>query len=139
MRAYSQDLRERALALHASGVRPVEIARRLSVSVVWVHRVLRRHRETGVKTALAMGGHRPRKLAGCEALLLGWMSERSDTTLEEYREKLRREGICVGRMTVARTLKRLGVSLKKNRARRRAGQAGRSRAARGMAARPARA
>lgn len=118
---YSQDLRERVIALVKRGMSRREVARLcdLGVSTVinWVHREL----ETGSSAAKPMGGDRRSRLTGEHR---GWLLERvaaaPDLTLEELREELKQQGISVGYGTVWRFFKREEITFKKNRVRRRA-------------------
>ena len=59
MAAYSQDLRERVLRGLERGERPVDIARRLEVTRVWVYQVKARYASEGERCSRAIGGWAP--------------------------------------------------------------------------------
>jgi len=111
MRAYSMDLRVRVLADCDLGVSAKQVAEKYSVSVAWVRRLKQRRRESGeVGPRVAKAGPRP-KLFGKEQRLQELVAQAPDATLEELRQKL---GLAVSVATVWRTLKALGLTLKKS-------------------------
>lgn len=59
MAAYSQDLPERVLRGLARGERPVDIARRLEVTQVWMYQVKNRYESSGEPCSHKVGGYRP--------------------------------------------------------------------------------
>lgn len=114
MLAYSQDLRDRALAAHRRGEGAVSIARRLEVSRLWVWRVVRRAETDGVATALKPGRRRRSVLDPLEAEIRGWIAERPDLTLEEMRARLLAEhGVRTAVSNLWRRLDRWGLTFKK--------------------------
>lgn len=96
-------------------------------------------RETGRRTAERQGGdRRSEKIEAYRSVILAAIKEKVDISLSEIAEMLRREhGASFAPSTVWRFLDRHAMTLKKNRARSRAGQARRRRAAQGLAGRPA--
>jgi transposase len=112
MKAYSQDLRERVVRAcdEGRGTRPY-LAKLFGVSTAWIRRLLQRRRETGSIAALPPAGGSPPKMDAdrCGRLLL-LVAEQPDATLAELRDRL---GAPVHLSTVARTLARLGLTVKK--------------------------
>jgi transposase len=113
MKAYSQDLRERVVRAcdEGRGTRPY-LAKLFGVSTAWIRRLLQRRRETGSIAALPPAGGSPPKMDAdrCGRLLL-LVAEQPDATLAELRDRL---GAPVHLSTVARTLARLGLTVKKS-------------------------
>lgn len=113
MQAYSMDLRVRVLADCDLGMATKKVAEKYSVSVAWVRRLKQRRRESGeVEPRVAKPGPKP-KLSGKEQRLEELVAQEPDATLEELRSKL---GMAVSVVTVWRSLKALGLTLKKSRA-----------------------
>lgn len=111
MRAYSMDLRERVLADCDAGVRTISVARKFSVSASWIRRLKQRRRESGeIAPRRGKTGPKP-KLAEYEEKLEELVREKPDATLSELRDKV---GVKVSLNTVWRTLKALGLTLKKS-------------------------
>jgi transposase len=104
-------------------------------AVRWVHT----WRETGGRAAKRQGGdRRSERIEANRGVILGAIEEKIDLTLTEITEMLRLEhGASFAPSTVWRFLDRHTMTLKKNCARSRAGQARRRRAARGLVAGPA--
>jgi transposase len=112
MKAYSQDLRERVVRAcdEGRGTRPY-LAELFGVSTAWIRRLLQRRRETGSFAALPRGGGSAAKMDSdrCGRLLV-LVAEQPDATLAELRDRLQAP---VHLSTVARTLARLGLTVKK--------------------------
>ena len=120
-KSLSQDLRSRLISAVAGGMSRRAAAERFGVSAASAVRWVRAWRETGRRAAKRQGGDR--------------RSER--ITLGEIAEMLRREHRATfAPSTVWRFLDRHAMTLKKNGARSRAGQARRRRAAQGLVGRP---
>lgn len=114
--AYSMDLRERvARAFDASGDAE-EVAATFGVSRAWVHRLTHPRRETGSLERRKQTKFRSRVLAGQEQRLAALVAARPDVTLAELREALPTRAAL---STLWLEIDRLGLSLKKNRTRRR--------------------
>jgi len=131
---YSQDLRDRVIGAAESGS-SARAAGRLfgvseSVAIKWVER----RRRTGSKSAKRMGGYKRSALDAHADVVLGLVSECPDMTIEEIRAALRAQDIVTGYSSVRRFFQRHRISLKKNRARQRAGASRRGRGAAKMAA-----
>jgi transposase len=115
--AYSIDLRERVLkAWHASGDAD-DVAATFGVSRAWVHRLAQRHRETGSIAPRKQTKFRARVLAGQEDRLKALINATPDATLAELRETL---PTTAALSTLWLEIDRLGLTVKKNRTRRRA-------------------
>src|SRR5262245_18898812 len=116
MAPYSMDLRERvAKAFDASGDAD-EVAATFDVSRAWVHRLTQRQRESGSLAPRKPTKFRPRVLAGQEARLAALIAARPDATFAELRDSL---PTATALSTLWLEIDRLGLSLKKNRTRRR--------------------
>lgn len=115
-RAYSQDLRDRIVrAVDAGGSRR-STAAKFEVSVSFVIRLVQRWRATGCAKARDTGGRQRHRLEPHGALVDRLLAARRDTTLEELREALGREGVTVSRSAVDRYLTARGLTRKKRRA-----------------------
>jgi len=111
------DLRERVLkAWDASGDAD-DVAATFGVSRAWVHRLAQRHRETGSIAPRQQTKFRARVLAGQEQRLKTLVDAQPDATLAELREGL---PTAAALSTLWLELDRLGLTVKKNRTRRRA-------------------
>src|SRR5712675_1741501 len=129
MAAYSQDLRDRVLRARERGESPTEVARRFEVSRVWVYQVWAQYQETGQRRGLKIGGYRNSRLGGHDDSLRTWIKEEPDITLVELRQRLKAEGIEIGIPALWHHLNQMGLTFKKNAARRRARTTGRAGAA----------
>lgn len=117
MKAYSLDLRKRALAMCDVGRTTREVARAFDVSEPWVRRLKQRRREDGEIAPRPAGGwrHGHFDLARLQQLEV-WLRQHPDATLEGLLGRVGREmGIRCSVMSVCRAVKRLGWSLKKRR------------------------
>ena len=113
--AYSQDLRERVLAVADGGLRVREVARLFKVSISYVYKALERRARTGDAAARRGGGSRAPKLSGHEAALLGHLRSRPDATLAELRRWLfETRGVSVSAGCLWNALDRLGWTPKKS-------------------------
>jgi transposase len=116
MAAYSMDLRERVLrAWDVSGDADL-VAETFEVSRAWVHRLVQRRRETGSISPRKQVKFRSRVLAGQESRLAALITARPDATLAELREAL---PTTAALSTLWLEIDRLGLTVKKNRTRRR--------------------
>src|SRR3954452_17269937 len=87
-RPYSQDLRDRVVALVAGGCSRRAAAKIFSVSVATVVRWSQRFETTGSAAALAMGGRRAHRLVGRRDWLLARIAEKPDLTLRALKAEL---------------------------------------------------
>ena len=112
-RPYSQDLRDRVVASVSGGRSRRTTAKMFSVSVATVVRWSQRFRRTGSAAALAMGGRRPRRLAGKRDWLLARIAEKPDLTLRALRAELAANGIKVSHGALWAFFAREGITFKK--------------------------
>lgn len=102
------------------------VASVFQVSASYVYKALIRRRETGAVEANPGRGHRPRKLTpGQEAALAAHITAHADITLAALQSWLEAEhGVRLSNGALWTAVDRLGLSYKKNVARRRAGSPG---------------
>lgn len=138
-KSLSEDLRCRLISAVAGGMSRRAASERFGVSAASAIRWVRAWRETGRRAAKRQGGdRRSERIEAYRSVILAAIEEKVDITLSEIAEMLRREhGASFAPSTVWRFLDRHAMTLKKNGARGRAGQARRRRAAQGLAGRPA--
>ena len=112
MTPYSQDLRQRVVETIQRGDGSVrQIARRFLVSVSFVVRLLHLYRTTGSVEPRPHGGGNPAVLGPEDwERLRELIRQQPDATLEECRQQL---GLSCSLMTIARTLRKLGLPRKK--------------------------
>src|SRR6202521_4842063 len=130
MAPYSMDLRARVVRAWDASGDAEEVAATFAVSRAWVHRLAQRHRETGSLAPRAQTKFRSRVLAGQEARLAALIAARPDATLAELREAL---PTTAALSTLWLEIDRLGLTVKKNRPRRRTTPARRRRGASAVA------
>jgi len=112
MKALSDDLRLRIHDACQAGEGTAEVAERFAVSDRTVRRLKRRFREDGT-LAPKPGGRGPAPvLAGRMDDLAAAVAERPGDTPAEHRDRL---GLPASRRTVARAMRRLGLTRKKSR------------------------
>lgn len=117
MAPYSLDLRKRVIRACESGMTPAVVATRFDVSVAWVYRLIQRRRETGLITPRQQTKFRGRALSDDEeGRLVALITARPDTTLAELQRALPTRAAL---STLWRVIGRRGLTLKKNRTRRR--------------------
>ena len=112
MSAYSRDLRQRVID---TGERKEgslrQIASRFLVSISFVTRLLRLHRDPGSVDPRPHGGGRPAALGPADLRRLRELiADRPDATLEELRQRL---GVACSIMAIARALRKLKITRKK--------------------------
>ena len=117
MKAYSTDLRERAVASVESGECNIpKAARRYKVSEPSLERWLAQHRKTGNCAPLAQAGGPVRKLAAAEAAIRAAVKAQPDVTLQELCEVVENETqIQSNSSMMYRELVRLKLPRKKSR------------------------
>ena len=122
MRPFSQDLRCRIVAARLDGAGTGEVSQRFAVCRSTVERFWNQHKKLGHVRPGQVGGHRRSKLAEHAKVLGRWIDKKADVTLMELRDRCREElGVKVGVNALWHQLRRMGLSSKKNDARRRAG------------------
>ena len=120
MKPYSLDLRQKVVDAVDNHVGTYEeIALMFGVHVSFIYKLLRRRRETGDIAPAPHGGGARLILDDAALEVLGEIVyENPDATLEELRDYLRKKTrIEVSAMTIWRGLEKLGITLKKKRAR----------------------
>ena len=118
MAAYSLDLRQRVVRACDRGVSAAEVAARFDVSLAWVYRLVQRRRETGSIAPRKQTKFRGRALTRDEEeRLVALITARPDATLAELQHALPTRAAL---STLWRTIDRRGLTVKKNRTRRRA-------------------
>jgi transposase len=121
MKSYSMDLRKRLVAGRQRGKSAEELARLFGVSKRSVERFWKRHLQDGSVEPKQRGGYRRSRLEGHDELLHQWISQQPDLSLEEVCERLLKQlDIRIGTTALWHRLEKLGLSYKKNAARRRA-------------------
>ena len=121
MAAYSMDLRKRVVRACDSGMSAAAVATRFDVSLAWVYRLVQRRRETGSIAPRTQTKFRVRALSSDEEeRLVALITARPDATLAELQHALPTRAAL---STLWRTIDRLGLTVKKNRTRRRAASA----------------
>lgn len=111
-RAYSQGLRDRVLAAEGS---VADVGRRFGVSASYVCRVRQRRDSQGLRTTQPRGGHHKPRLAQLQQPLLAEVARAPDQTLAQLREWAAGRGVRVSVVTIHKSLKRWGLTLKKRR------------------------
>ena len=135
-RPYSQDLRERAIALVAAGQSRRAVAQLLALAESTVIAWVKRHTETGSCAAKPMGGTRRAVLHPERAWLLARVAEEPDLTLRALRAELADRGLTASVDALWRFLRTENLTFKKNAARRRTGPTRCATQARALAASP---
>ena len=117
-RAYSTDLRERALDAYEGGEgSQSEVARRYRIGERTLSAWLRTAREKGRRSPRPPRGGRP-PVGGEREALAGLVAERNDATLAEYADRLaERTGVRRSPSALCRALRALGLVRKKRRSR----------------------
>lgn len=116
MQAYSDDLRQRVSTACASGQLTLEeVARRFTVSVSFVNKLLKRQRTTGSVAALPhRGGPAPRLQAADHQRLAACVAAQPDATLAELGQHLTAAGSpAVSSTVLCQTLQALDLRRKK--------------------------
>ena len=121
MTPLSEDLRRRIIAARANGEGAGEVSERFKVSRKSVERFWKQHSMTGECQPKRIGGYRRSRLEEHTATIKRWISQQADLTLAQLQERCREElSVKIGINALWHRLDRLGLSYKKNDARRRA-------------------
>jgi transposase len=116
MKAYSQDLRERALRAVDDGYPRAEIVQMFGISLSTLKRYVKQRRAKGHVRPKATPGRPPKKRAHLEAGLTTQLQTHADATLEQHCDLWEQsQGERVSRWTMSRAIKRLGWTRKKSR------------------------
>ena len=119
-RSHPMELRTRVVVFVEEGHGHREAARHFRVSPRFVNDMVILKRETGGLVPKAQGNHAAGKLACYSDWLRDRLAAKGDLTLDEIvAEMLAMHGVAVHRGSVGRWLHRLGLSHKKNSARKR--------------------
>jgi transposase len=117
MAPYSMDLRQRVARAWDANPAAEDIAATYVVSRAWVHRLIQRRRETGSLAPRKQTKFRRCALTEAEQTRLGSLiTAQPDATLAELRARLPTSAAL---STLWRAIDRLGLTVKKNRTRRR--------------------
>lgn len=108
--AYSQDLRDKVLATQGS---VADVGKRFGVSGSYVSRVRTRLDKQGVCTVHPRGGRVPMRLVVLHEQLLAQVAAAPEQTLAQLCQWAAGRGVQVSTVTMHKSLKRWGVSLKK--------------------------
>jgi putative transposase len=117
----SEDLRRRIIEAREAGEGSGEVSERFKVSRKSVARFWKQYSTSGHLRPKQIGGYRKSRLAGHGQVLKRWIRQKSDLTLAELRQRcLEQLGVRIGHTALWHQLDHLGLSYKKNDARRRA-------------------
>ena len=114
VRAYSMDLRERAVGAVVGGETTRVVADRFGVSVSCVVKWHQRFRQTGSVAPDKMGGHRKIILEPHRDFIVDQIKRTPHLTVRGLRDILAERGIAVSHNAVWHFLRRNGLSFKKN-------------------------
>jgi transposase len=121
MRPLSEDLRRRIIEARQAGAGSVEVSERFRVSRRSVARLFGQYERSGELRPKKIGGYRRSRLQRHSKTLSRWLEKQADITLVELCERCRKElGVTIGINALWHQLRKLGLSFKKNDARRRA-------------------
>lgn len=121
MRPLSEDLRQRIVRARENGEATGEVAQRFGVSRRSVERFWKQHQKSGHCRPRKIGGYRRSRLEGHDRLLRRWLTAQVDITLREVQQRCQEQlGLPIGLNALWHRIDRLGLSYKKNDARRRA-------------------
>ena len=115
MKQYSVDLRERLLGAIDAGLSQAEAARLFGVGTSTITRWRHRRAETRTLQPTPRPGRAPRIGAAQAAALAAQVAVHADATLAEHCAIWAREhGVAVSVATMSRTIRRLGITVKKS-------------------------
>ena len=121
MRPLSQDLRQRIVRARQEGQGTGEVCQRFGVSRKSVERFWKQQCLTGSCRPRQIGGYRRSRLEKHDRRLRHWIGEQPDLTLHELQKRCLEElNVAIGITALWHRLEQLGLSYKKNDARRRA-------------------
>ena len=122
MKQYSADLRERLLGAIDAGLPVAEGARLFGVCPSTIRRWQQRQRSTGTVAARSRPGRTPRIGPAQAVALRAQVGANDDATLAAHCARWEAEqGVRLSIATMSRTIRRLGITLKKSPARQRTG------------------
>jgi transposase len=124
MKPLSEDLRKRIIEAREAGQSPSEVYRRFGVSRSSEARLWRQYQGKGHTEPRQIGGHRRSRLSKHEPTLRKWIEKQPDLTIDELCQRCEDAlKVKIGRTALWHRLERMGLSYKKNSARRRAREA----------------
>ncbi len=136
-RPLSNDLRSRLVRAVSNGLSRNAAAAKFEVSVSTVIKLLQRWTATGSYLPKRIGGYRKPLLAAHADRLHELLAKTPDMSIAEVQRRLAAVEIRVGQSAIARFLRQLGYTYKKNGSRRRTGPSRRQDRARGLENQPA--
>lgn len=116
MKAYSLDLRQKIVDTYLEGtISQRQLAKRFRVTLSFIEKLLKQHRETGTIASKPRVQQTPTKLKAEQLSVLASLVEaNNDATLEELRSLLHQQTrVLIGRSTVDRMLQKLNLTVKK--------------------------
>lgn len=118
MKQYSADLRERLLGAIDAGLPLAEAARLFRVCPSTIRRWRHRRRSTGSVVARPRPGRTPRIASAQAAALAAQVAAQDDATLAQHCPRWEEDhGVRLSVATMSRTIRRLGITVKKSAAR----------------------
>ena len=111
---YSDDLRVRVVAAMEAGGDCRSVGEAFGIAPSTAGNWHRLYRRTQSCSARPMGGDRRSKLLEHEPYIAALLAQRCDLRLKDVQADLAERAVFVGWSTVRRTVKRLGLRLKKN-------------------------
>ena len=121
MKSCSIDLRERIVAAREEGLSGAEVATRFRISKRSVERYWKQYQSSGHVRAKQRGGYKKSRLEEHGGKLQEWIRKEPGLTLEEMKVRCASElGVKIGINALWQRLDKLGLSFKKNAARKRA-------------------
>jgi len=120
-KSYSLDLRKKVIAARANGHGVEESARIFGISRRTVWRYCKAHELTKNLKPKQRGGYRKSRLGLYEKSLRAWIAQKNDITLVAMQARISQEyGLFISITALWHQVDRLGLTYKKNAARRRA-------------------
>lgn len=116
MKAYSLDLRQKIVDSYTEGnISQRQLAKQFRVTLSFIEKLLKQHRETGNIAPKVRTEQTPTKLNAEQLKVLEQIVEaNNDATLDELRYQLEQKvGVLIGRSTVDRMLTKLNLTVKK--------------------------
>lgn len=116
MKAYSLDLRQKIVDIYAErNISQRQLAKQFRVTLSFIEKLLKQHRETGNIAPKVRIKQTPTKLNSEQlAILEQIVKANNDATLDELRYQLEQKtGVLIGRSTVDRMLRKLNLTFKK--------------------------
>jgi len=114
-KAYSKDLRERAVKLYKKLKNSHAVARQLDVTHAWVQKMVKLEETAGtLDTKYKNCGRKAILTEQHRELLHQWIKEQNDLTLKELQKRLAAIGVRVSETTIHNAIKDMKLTHKKN-------------------------